>query len=175
MRLRVKTRAPLVVVGLAALVVLSVRIAYPHLGPPLLVNYTASEPRGLYWVERHAITAFRRGQVVAFPVPKAVRALVYGRHWLAAGQPLIKGIGALEGDRVCIEDEQALINQHVVGKVFHLDSLGRPLPALRGCFTVAQGYFFPLSTVIPNSFDGRYIGALPLTSIIGALHPIWTF
>jgi len=172
---RVKTRAPFVVIAVAAFVILSVRIVYPRVGPPLIVNYTASEPRGVYWIERHASSDYRRGQTVVFPLPQNVHTMVYGRRWLNVGEPLIKGIGALEGDHVCIDDAQAHINEHLVGRVFPVDSLGRPMPAVRGCFTIAAGYFFPLSTLIEHSFDGRYIGPQPLNAILGELHPLWTF
>lgn len=172
---RVKTYTPFYVIAVVALVILSIRIVYPRIGPALIRNDTASEPRGFYWLEQHSSSNYKRGQLVAFPVPATFRSLVYGRHWLREGTPLMKQIGALEGDLVCIDHVQARVNGRLIGKIFEVDSQGRPLPELRGCFPILPGYFLPISTYIDNSFDGRYMGPQPLTSVIGELHPIWTF
>ena len=171
----IKTKTPFVVIGVVMFVVVAVRVIYPRVGPPLIINYTPSEPRGLYWIEPRLSTRYQRGQMVIFPVPMPFKKLVYGRQWLAEGLPLMKSIGALEGDEVCITDQRATINQRVMGNVWTVDSEGRAMPALRGCFTVPAGAFFPLSTSIEKSFDGRYIGFQPLTSIAGEVHPLWTF
>jgi conjugative transfer signal peptidase TraF len=175
MQWRIKsTRAPLIV-ALAMGLLLTARLAYSMMGPPLVINLTDSEPHGLYWLDVHKSGQYRRGQLVAFPVPDAFRSLVYGRRWLLPGTPLMKGIAALQGDSVCVDDAHILINGQVVGPVFSRDSTGRAMPKLRGCFTVNAGFFLPLSTLIANSFDGRYMGQQPLTTVRGEVHRIWTF
>jgi len=161
------------VIGVAALLVLSVRAAWSMWGPPLLINTTPSEPVGVYWVRTSG--TYARGMRVTFPVPLEYRRLVVERGWLEDGIPLIKHIGAVAGDRVCIEGDRAAINDTIVGPVYAQDSEGRPLPQLRGCLTVPPGYFLPLSTYIPNSFDGRYMGIQPLSAIAGEVIPAWTF
>jgi conjugative transfer signal peptidase TraF len=171
----IKSRKPLIIIGVAASLVVAVRLVYPLIGPPLLFNTTDSEPHGVYWQEPVRNGAFRRGQLVVFPVPAPFRSLVYGRRWAPPGLPLIKGIGALEGDLVCINDSQATINGKFVGPVVSVDSAGQPLPRIRGCLTVSPGYFLPLSTHVPNSFDGRYMGQQPLSVIAGEVRPLWTF
>ena len=145
------------------------------MGPPLLINTTASEPVGVYWVRHRTSGEYARGMRVVFPVPQDYQALVVERGWLAPGVPLIKHIGAVAGDRVCIQSDRAVINDVVVGPVSTHDSEGRPLPQLRGCLTVPPGYFLPLSTYIPNSFDGRYMGIQPVSAIVGEVIPAWTF
>ena len=171
----VRTRRPFVVIGVAASLVLAIRTAWATLGPPLLINTTASEPVGVYWVRHRNSGEYTRGMRVTFPVPQAYQALVVERGWLAPGVPLIKHVGAVAGDRVCIESDRAVINDVVAGPVSAHDSEGRRLPQLRGCLTVPPGYFLPLSTYIPNSFDGRYMGIQPLSAIVGEVIPAWTF
>lgn len=172
---RLKTAAPVVVVAIAAACIVTLRTAYGHLGPPLLVNYTDSEPKGLYWLQLHSESPYRRGQIVAFPVPKPFRSLVAQGRWLAAGLPLMKGIAALEGDVVCTNERQASINGKWRGPIFNVDSAGQPLPEIRGCYTLAPGYFLPFSDAIKRSFDGRYLGPQPLSEILGEVHSVWVF
>ena len=112
---------------------------------------------------------------VVFPVPRDLQALVYGRHWLRTGIPFLKELLGLSGDRVCISADRLEINDHVIGPVFSVDSQGWPLPQYLGCFAVPPGHFFAASRVLDNSFDGRYFGALPLTTLSGEARPIWTF
>ena len=162
-------------IAVIAVLVLVVRQVYSLLGPPLILNYTDSEPHGLYWLDAHRNHSYASGQLVVFPVPRLFETLIYGRGWLGPGLPLMKGIGAVEGDRVCTDDRHASVNGLAVGPIFAADSAGRPLPKIRGCYTVPAGYFVPFSAVIARSFDGRYMGPQPLDVIVGEVHPLWTF
>lgn len=142
-------------------------------GAAWYVNTTASEPYGVYRIER--LKSLERGRLVVLPVPESVRPLVVERRWLPPGWSLLKGVGALPGDRVCVSAEAISVNDRVVGPVSRSDSEGRPLPALRGCETVRDGTFWPLSTRTPKSFDARYFGAQPVSAITGEAEPLWTF
>ena len=175
MSLRIRTWTPFVIIAVLVVMAVGVRVVYPMVGPPLMINYTDSEPHGLYWLDVHQNGHYGRGQMVAFPVPEPFKELIYGRGWLARGLPLMKEIGALEGDRVCVDDAQETINGKAVGPIFSADSAGRPMPTIRGCYTVAPGYFLPLSTLVPKSFDGRYMGPQPLAVIKGEARSLWTF
>ncbi len=159
-------------IGSAATFVLAMRLLWPALGVPLLINTTVSEPRGIYRVARRP--AYSRGMLVVLPVPASVAALVTDRGWLARGVPLIKGVGAVAGDRVCVTDEAVTVNGSLVGPVYARDSNGRPLPVIRGCERVPAGEFWPLSAYALKSFDGRYMGAQPVSSILGEAVPVWT-
>jgi conjugative transfer signal peptidase TraF len=170
-----KTTAPFYAMGVAALVVSIGVLAWKHWGPQLLINETASEPRGLYRLTRLSTAEFRRGMYVVFPVPRDMRALVYGRHWMPDGVPFLKELAALTGDRVCVNTDGLEINGRYVGPVYREDSQGRPLPQHFGCFDVQEGMFFAASAHLDKSFDGRYFGALPLNQLLGEARPVWTF
>lgn len=173
-RFKLQTKTPFYVIAVLALVVLMVRLLWPTFGPELIFNYTHSEPYGVYKLERVNYQP-RRGAMVAFPVPEQFRELVTERGWVNPGHPLMKGIGALEGDEVCVTDTELRINGKIIGPVFMVDSQGRAMPSVRGCMTIKAGEFFPLSTFTEKSFDGRYIGPQPLAVILGELEPVWTF
>lgn len=174
-RFKLQTRVPFYIIGGLVVLVLAVRVLWPVFGPELIFNYTHSEPYGIYEVHRLEAKQYRRGSMVVFPVPEPFRELVTQRGWVNPGHPLMKGIGALEGDEVCVSDTELKINRKVMGPVYAVDSLGRAMPSVRGCLTIKPGEFFPLSTYTEKSFDGRYIGPQPLSSIVGELEPVWTF
>ncbi|HQU17108.1 MAG TPA: S26 family signal peptidase [Gammaproteobacteria bacterium] len=142
-------------------------------GPDLTFNYTESEPIGFYLLRplRHP----KRGMIVELAVPARVRYLVYGRRWLQYGWPMLKGIGALPGDRYCVTDHAVFINGKRRGPISTVDTQGLPLPKLRGCFTVPAGQFLPFSDHSPKSFDGRYFGTVGLSQVRDEVRPLWTF
>jgi len=111
----------------------------------------------------------------SFFLCRALQSLVYGRGWEKTGVPLLKGIGAVAGDTVCVRDTVFEINGAPIGAVSDHDRAGLPLPRLRGCFRIEAGYFLPVSTYSARSFDGRYMGPQPLSVITGEAKPLWTF
>ena len=167
-----RARLAWTVIGGATAFVLALRLLWPLFGVPLLINTTASEPRGVYRVAQRP--AYTRGMLVVLPVPASVASLVTDRGWLPRGVPLIKGVGAVAGDRVCVTEEAVTVNGNIVGPVYARDSDGRPLPVIRGCVRVLAGAFWPLSAYAMKSFDGRYMGAQPLSAIVGEAVPVWT-
>jgi conjugative transfer signal peptidase TraF len=172
---RLHTKAPLYIILIAAMLVAGMRLIWPKYGPELIVNYTHSEPDGIYRLKRVELSKLQAGQMVAFPVPEQFRELVIERGWVNAGHPLMKHVGALAGDLVCIADDGLRINSAFVGPVFTVDSMGQPMPRVRGCMMIGEGQFFPISTHTDKSFDGRYIGPQPLSAVVGVLYPVWTF
>jgi type IV secretory pathway protease TraF len=66
-----------------------------------------------------------------------------------------------------IANDRMMINQEYIGPIFKRDSQGKPLPEIRGSFRIKPGCFLPLATAIPNSFDGRYFGSVPMRLIVG--------
>jgi conjugative transfer signal peptidase TraF len=138
------------------------------------INLSPSLPYGLY--KRSAPVNLKRGDIVIFIPPDYLKTFIYKRHWLPDGWPLMKQIGAMAGDTYCInKDQQFLINGKFVGPVYKVDNQGLPLPKIEGCRTVETGTILPVATHVLNSFDGRYIGTIPLNIIKGKAVPLYNF
>lgn len=141
---------------------------------PFYLNLSNSEPQGIYRLiplDSH----LKKGDLIIMKVPVQARPYVYGRGWLPNGWLLLKNVGAMTGDQVTITNDKILINQKDTGPVFQHDHQGRPLPEIRGSFRIQPGYFLPLATAVPNSFDGRYFGPVPLRVIVGEAKPFLIF
>jgi len=54
------------------------------------------------------------------------------------------------------------------------DSRGRVLPTWNGCRVLAVGEVFLMNWQSEDSFDGRYFGPLPASTIVGRADPLWT-
>ena len=142
-------------------------------GHALVVNTSPSMPSGVYWITRAA--PMERGSVVLFAPPDGVRELIYGRGWLPNGMPLLKTIGALADDTYCVRDGRFVVTGADVGPVFLLDSQGRPIPQIAGCRRVGADEFLPVASTLDRSFDGRYMGAVPLRNVLGVGRALVTF
>jgi signal peptidase I len=175
MHLRLRTRTPFVVMAGAELLVWLTTLGWKQWGPEIVINATPSAPQGLYRLIEHPEQDYRRGMVVVFPVPVALRPIVYGRHWLKSGVPFLKEIQGLTGDRICIRENHLEVNERVIGPVFRVDRTGQALPQITGCFEVPPGYFFAANSTFAQSFDGRYFGALPLSIVRAEARALWIF
>ncbi len=140
--------------------------------PRLIWNATASAPVGLYRVEYGS--ALAKGSLVLAVLPPRLAALAATRGYLPVHVPLVKPIAALPGDRVCREAEAVSINGIQIARSLARDTHLRPLPRWQGCITLHPGEVFLLNPHVADSFDGRYFGAVPASSILGNLEPIWT-
>ncbi len=170
---RLTNKTPLYV-GAGVLSALLVAQGLSSVSPPtLILNYTASMPLGIY--QRVPVHTWRHGMVVVITPSSSDKALFAARGWLMKKGVLIKPIGALPGDQVCIYHDTVTVNGAAVGPVFAKDSHGLPLPVLRGCFVLPQGAVFPFSTYSTHSFDGRYFGPIPMAQVLGEARPVWTF
>lgn len=148
------------------LAVVAVFYGLSLIGYRFTINPTPSIAPGVYLIDTHERTP-QAGATVVFDPPADAARVLYGRGYLAPGAPLIKHVYAIAGDRYCITDERITVNGKALGPVSAYDSLRRPLPRLRGCFSVEAAHFLPLGLRIPNSYDGRYFGAVPNARIIG--------
>jgi conjugative transfer signal peptidase TraF len=150
-------------------------ITAPTLGrwpPRLLWNATPSVPVGLYWlqtVDRVAI-----GDLVAAQPPEALAGFLAARGYLADGVPLLKQVVALAPTQVCRDGDVIRVAGQPLGTAQALDRHGRDLPRWQGCRRLAEGEVFLMNPAAPDSLDGRYFGALPVSTITGRLRPIWT-
>lgn len=165
---------PIKVTGAVLCALLLFHLLGSRLTKGLWLNVTHSVPAGLYRLEKFDGKAVR-GEMVVMKVPAPFRSYVYGRKWLPEGWSLIKHIGAVPGDVFCITRSALAVNGSYVAPVYARDSAGLPLPYRPGCYRVAEDHFLPVATGVSNSWDGRYMGAVHVSEIIGIARPLWTF
>lgn len=136
--------------------------------PSALINITPSEPLGLY-----ARTSERPevGRLIAFGPPRVSAAVGDGR--LTRYHSFLKQVAAVGGDLVCSDGRRVSINGAPAGAVAQMDHLGRPLPHWTACRRLSVGEVFVLSNRVPDSFDSRYFGPVPLSTVFGVYRPIW--
>ncbi|GLS40208.1 peptidase S26 [Mesorhizobium tianshanense] len=141
--------------------------------PQLTWNVSASVPIGLYRVE-----PYRRigvADVAVIMPPKPLADFMARRRYLSKNVPLLKRVLALSGQTVCRRRTAIIVGGVIYGHAREHDSRGRALPVWQGCRVIAGDEVFLMNWDAADSFDGRYFGLLPLTSIIGRAVPVWTF
>ncbi len=139
----------------------------------LVYNPSDSVPRG--WYHIGPAVSLHIGSIVLAPLPARAAALAAQRNYLPAGIPLLKRIGAVAPQRVCIEGTSVRIDDVAVAAVMRADGRGRTLPVWQQCRSLAHGELFLLSSTNPASFDSRYFGPILASSVIGSAKPIWTW
>jgi conjugative transfer signal peptidase TraF len=139
--------------------------------PVIIYNATDSLPYGLYLVVQKP--DYERGDLVVFPVPESVKALVRQRRWLPDGAYLIKSIAGTNGDLLSTKTGRCFVNDVDFGTVETVDRTGQPLPV----FSINRRLHSSEVAVVnptPHSFDSRYFGPIKGRQIIGEAVPIWT-
>jgi conjugative transfer signal peptidase TraF len=155
------------IVGCAAMLI----IIAGNAGRNCVWNLTPSVPRGVYLVRRGTPPA--RGALVTFRPSGGAAAMIDARHYLPPGVSLLKHVLALPGDRVCIDRRSYLVNGRPVGNLAPADTFGRHLDPFLYCGLVSNGLVF-VGTSAPLSFDSRYFGPVPLSSLT-VVEALWTF
>jgi conjugative transfer signal peptidase TraF len=143
-----------------------------HPAPRLLWNVSASVPIGLYAVQRAG--ALHVGELLVVAPPEPLASFLDQRRYLPKGVPLLKRILALPGQTVCRTERTIIVDGRAIGDALGRDHLGRSLPVWHGCRLIAAGQVFLMNRQSLNSFDGRYFGPLPTTTIVGRAEPLWT-
>jgi len=143
--------------------------------PRLVYNPSDSVPVGWY-----RIAQFQRrpgslpvGSIVLTRLPADAAALAAQRGYLPAHVPLLKRVGAVAPQHVCIAQGQVRIDGVPVAAVLPADRLGRPLSFWLPCRPLAEGELFLLSATSPASFDSRYFGPVSTSAVIGVARPVW--
>jgi conjugative transfer signal peptidase TraF len=148
----------------------------------LRVNGTDSEPVGIYWAVSKV--PGKGDLVFALPPAMPIFRLAKERGYLAAGPSpagtcgLIKQIVAVSGDRVSINSAGVLVNGIVLKNSAPrlVDEAGRPMPACYlSNYTLGDDEMLLMSDYNPASFDGRYFGPLPKTTIQSVIVPVITW
>ena len=111
--------------------------------------------------------------IVLVPLPAKVAALASQRGYLPTRVPLLKRVGAIAPQEVCIAGGIVRIDGVPSATVLRVDRLGRSLPSWQQCRRLAPGELFLLSVTNPASFDSRYFGPVSASTVIGVAHPVW--
>lgn len=164
-------RATIIVAMLGGAVLVAAPAWIGH-RPKLIWNASASVPVGLYRVE--PVDRIGVADIAVVVPPKRLADFLAQREYLPNGVPLLKHVLALAGTTVCRRGGSVVVYGVAFGRALERDSRGRPLPAWQGCRLIADREVFLMNWNSADSFDGRYFGPLPLTSIIGRAVSVWT-
>ena len=177
---RSRLRARLVLAGLSACGLAALAWAsFVHPLPRLIYNPSDSVPMGWYRVDplNHRPGSLPRplsvGSIVLASLPPDAAALAAQRRYLPAGVPLLKRVGAIAPQEVCIAGGIVRIDGVPSAAVLRADRWGRPLPSWQQCRRLEPGELLLLSVTNPASFDGRYFGPVRTSAVIGIAHPVW--
>jgi conjugative transfer signal peptidase TraF len=143
--------------------------------PPLRIVYNASDsvPRG--WYRIVPAVSLHVGSIVLIKLPADIATLAAQRGYLPERIPLLKRIGALAPQQVCIAQHVVRIDGVAVADVLDADSQARTLPVWQQCGLLQEDELFLLSTTHPASFDSRYFGPVPVAAVLGTAQPLWTW
>ena len=176
---RARLRARLVLAGLSVCGLAALAWAsFVHPLPRLIYNPSDSVAIGWYRVDPqgHGIDSlphsFSVGSIVLITLPPDAAALAAQRGYLPSHVPLLKRVGAVASQHVCIVNGSVRIDGVPVAAVLRADRWGRPLPSWPQCRQLAQGELFLLSATNPASFDSRYFGPVNASAVLGVARPI---
>ena len=160
------------IIAMCAATALILAPAWTGHGPRFIWNASASVPIGLYRVDPPGRIAVTDLVVVVPPAP--IADFLADRGYLARGVPLIKRVLALAGTTVCRRGTTIIAYDHAYANARERDSRGRDLPVWRGCRTLREGEVFLMNWDAADSFDGRYFGPLPTSTVVARAIPLWT-
>ncbi|MBB4515908.1 MULTISPECIES: S26 family signal peptidase [Burkholderiales] len=179
-----RLRARLVLTGLSACGLAALASAsFVHPLPRLTYNPSDSVAVGWYRVDpldhrtnsspRPLPPSLRVGSIVLVPLPAEAAAIAAQRGYLPTRIPLLKRVGAVAPQEVCVTGGRVRIDGVPSAAVLPADRLGRPLPSWQQCRRLRPGELFLLSVINPASFDSRYFGPVSAAAVIGVAHPVW--
>lgn len=177
---RSRLRARLVLAGFATVGLAALAwAAFVQPLPRMAYNPSDSVAVGWYRIEPFDPRTASRPRplsvdsIVLMPLPDRAAMLAAQRGYLPTRVPLLKRVGAVAPQHVCIVAGQVRIDGVPVAAALPADRLGRPLPSLQLCRRLQPGELFLLSATNPASFDSRYFGPVSAFAVIGVAHPIW--
>jgi conjugative transfer signal peptidase TraF len=163
-------------VGVAALCVSSVMSMEARDHVLVVYNPSDSVPRGWYRIARvENAASLHVDSIVLARLPAGVAAFAAQRGYLPSGVPILKRIGALAPQSVCVREQVVRIDGVVVANVRTHDDVHRPLQAWSRCRALAVGELFVIGDTNPASFDSRYFGPIAASGVLGVARPLWTW
>lgn len=128
----------------------------------LVYNPTDSVPRGWYQVGSiSSAAALHVDSIVLARLPRDVAAFAGQRGYLPKGVPILKRVGAIAPQSVCVREQVVLIDGAVAATARTQDGARRPLQAWQHCRLLARGELFLLRDTNPAPFDSRYFAPSP--------------
>lgn len=180
-----RSRASILALGSTAAVALAA-LAWASFAKPLprlVYNPSDSVPVGWYRVDpilqqpasdaTPKTAPLQVGSIVLVHLPAHASALAAQRGYLPLHVPLLKRVGAVAPQRVCIIGQALRIDDNSVATTLRADRLGRPLHGWPQCSRLRADEVFLLSERNSASFDSRYFGPVRSTDVIGTAHPLW--
>ncbi len=155
---------------------LGLRIAFTGSAcPPGIYRATALRPRD----------TLARGQLVLACLPETLSRFALERGYLARGagcgddiEPVGKRIGALAGDTVALAPDYVAVNSRRLPNSASRtrDSRGREVPHVSfGTHAVKAGEVWLFGEADPRSWDSRYFGPVPTSTVRAELKPVITW
>lgn len=143
--------------------------------PTARVIYNASDSVPMGWYRVMPLDAASPSQPDAIPVdsivltrlPASIAMLADQRGYLPSQVPLLKRVGALAPQHVCVIGNIVRIDGVSVTTVLPADAQGRSLPTWQACRHLVDGELFLLSDTNPVSFDSRYFGPIRRDAVLG--------
>ena len=163
-------------IGLAALCAPAVMPMSAHERMFVVYNPTDSVPRGWYRVSSiDNAASLHVGSIVLARLPVDVASFAEQRGYIPNGVPILKRVGAVARQSVCVRGQTVHIDGAVVATARTHDGARRPLQAWPQCRPLAAGELFLLSDAKPASFDSRYFGPIAASAVLGIARPLWTW
>jgi len=144
-----------------------------NITPRLIYNPSASAPRGWYRVS--PAQSLKVNDYVLVNLPAGAKRLAAERHYLPETVPLLKRIGALPDQFVCVRGRSLWVDGELAATALTHDGQGRELTGWHGCRVLAPDEIVLLSRDNSASFDSRYFGPIRRSQVIGKASPLWVW
>lgn len=171
---RMSRAALLTVAGLGLAALCAPALVQPS--ARIVYNPSASVARGWYRIAPLASPdSLHVGSIVLVRLPAGVAAFAAQRGYLPEGVPIVKRIGAVAPQTVCVVDRLVWIDGVPMAAVLVHDGARRLLHPWAQCRALIEGELFFLSDTHPASFDSRYFGPVDAAALLGIARPLWTW
>jgi len=163
---------PVLLIGTCAALYLTVS-SHWHIVPRFIYNPSASAPRG--WYQVSPAVGLKVDDYVLANLSPSVKRLAAERGYLPESVPLLKRIGALADQFVCVRRHSLWVDGRLAATALTHDGRGRELVAWPDCRVLAPDEILLVSRDNSASFDSRYFGPIRVTQVIGKASPLWVW